>query len=192
MRKFTFVLLIAVTALAVMGCKSKPASYQDDPRSKVIGAEGIPRPEWMNKTPKSDEFYYVVGDGRLAQTDTAKRGTARSDALAKLSQWKSATVADAMKNYIEEGGTTGNTQALERFEQATITRSNANISGFNQEEYWVDADGVYHILFSYPKADLRSDFSQTAQSFQRNEAAAFAEFKADQAFKYLDSMMDKE
>jgi hypothetical protein len=192
MRKSAVVLLIAVTALAFMGCKSKPETYKDDPRSKIIGAEGIPRPEWMNKTPQSDEFYYVVGDGRPSQTDTARRGTARSDALAKLSQWKSATVADAMKNYVEEGGTTGNTQALERFEQATITRSNANISGFNQEEYWVDPDGVYHILFSYPKADLRSDFSKTAQEFQRNEAAAFAEFKADEAFKYLDSMLDRE
>jgi hypothetical protein len=191
MKKITILPLFAVILLAA-GCGSKPDTYEADPRSKIVGAEGIARPEWMNKTPKSDEFYYVVGDGRPAQTDTARRGTARSDALAKLSQWKSATVADAMKNYVEEGGTVGNTQALERFEQATITRSNANISGFNQEEYWVDPDGVYHILFSYPKADLRSDFSQTAQDFQRNEAAAFAEFKADQAFKYLDAMMDKE
>jgi hypothetical protein len=192
MKKFSIVLLMVLAALVVISCKSKPDSYKDDPRSKIVGAEGITRPEWMNRAPKSDELYYVVGNGRQAQTDTAKRGTARSDALAKLSQWKSAVVADSLKNYIEEGGTTGNTQSLERFEQATITRSNANISGFSEEEYWLDADGVYHILFSYPKADLRSDFSRTAQEFQRNEAAAFAEFKADQAFEALDAALSKE
>ncbi|MDR1929521.1 MAG: LPP20 family lipoprotein [Treponema sp.] len=191
MKKYALALLIAAAVLSA-GCKSKPESYKDDPRSKIVGAEGVSRPEWMSKTPKSDELYYVVGDGRPAQTDTAKRGTARSDALAKLSQWKSAVVTDSLKNYVEEGGSAGNTQALQRFEQATIARSKANISGFGQEDYWVDPDGVYHILFSYPKADLHSDFSKSAEDFRRNEAAAFAEFKAEQAFRYLEETMNKE
>ncbi|MDR2313730.1 MAG: LPP20 family lipoprotein [Spirochaetaceae bacterium] len=182
---------LALAVLAVFGCKSKPESYENDPRSKIIGAEGIPRPEWMNKTPKSDDIYYVVGDGRDATTDTVKRNLARADALAKLSQWKSAVVADTMKNYIEEGGTIGNTQTLMRFEQATVTRSTANVSGFDQEEYWVDQAGVYHILYSYPKDNLAGDFKTTVSEFQRNEAAAFAEFKADEAFRYLEAQLDK-
>ncbi|MDR2072256.1 MAG: LPP20 family lipoprotein [Spirochaetaceae bacterium] len=190
MKKLCMVWL-ALAALVVVGCKSKPESYEDDPRSKIIGAEGIPRPEWMNRTPKSDSIYYVVGDGRDASTDTVKRNLARADALAKLSQWKSAVVADTMKNYIEEGGTIGNTQTLMRFEQATVTRSTANVSGFDQEEYWVDQAGVYHILYSYPKNNLANDFKATVSEFQRNEAAAFAEFKADEAFRYLETQLDK-
>ncbi|MDR2210085.1 MAG: hypothetical protein LBO65_01260 [Spirochaetaceae bacterium] len=185
------ILVLALAALAVLGCKSKPDSYEDDPRSKIVGAEGIPRPEWMNRTPKSDDIYYVIGDGRDASTDTVKRNLARTDALAKLSQWKSAVVADTMKNYIEEGGTIGNTQTLMRFEQATVTRSTANVSGFDQEEYWVDQNGVYHILYSYPKNNLTNDFKATVSEFQRNEAAAFAEFKADEAFRYLETQLDK-
>ncbi|MDR1507010.1 MAG: LPP20 family lipoprotein [Treponema sp.] len=177
-----FTLIVAV--LAVTGCKS-------DPRSRIEGAEGVNRPEWMNKTPKSDEIYYVVGDGRPAEIDTVRRNTARIDALAKLSQWKSAVVADTMKSYVEEGGAIGNTQTLQHFEQATLARSDANISGFDQEDYWVDPDGVYHILYSYPKADLRTDFSVSVSEFQRNEAAAFAEFKAEQAYKYLEAQLEK-
>ncbi|MDR2181730.1 MAG: LPP20 family lipoprotein [Treponema sp.] len=183
--------LVMIAALFSAACKSKPATYEDDPRSKIVGAEGITRPEWMNKVPKSDDTYYVVGDGREAATDTVKRNLARSDALAKLSQWKSAVVADTMKNYIEEGGTIGNTQTLMRFEQATITRSTANVAGFDQEEYWIDQNGIYHILYSYPKAGLKSDFQATVSDFQRNEAAAFAEFKANQAFEYLEAQLDK-
>ena len=192
MKKSAFIIgLLILVSLTVLSCKTKAPTYADDPRSRIIGAEGIPRPEWMNKTPVSDELYYVVGDGRDAQTDTVKRNLARSDAMAKLAQWKDAVVADTMKNYIEEGGTIGNTQTLMRFEQATVTRAKANIAGFDQVEYWVDPNGIYHILYSYPKANLKTDFETTVTEFQRNEAAAFADFKAQEAFRYLDAQLDK-
>ena len=183
--------VLILTSFAVFSCKTKAPTYADDPRSKIIGAEGIARPEWMNKAPVSDDLYYVVGDGRDAQTDTVKRNLARADAMAKLAQWKDAVVADTMKNYIEEGGTIGNTQTLMRFEQATVTRAKANIAGFDQVEYWVDQSGVYHILYSYPKSNLKNDFATTVSEFQRNEAAAFADFKAQEAFKFLDAQLDK-
>jgi hypothetical protein len=190
MKKAIFVILTA--ALVFAGCKSSPKNqeYKDDPRSQIIGAEGIARPEWMNRVPQTEGLYYVIGDGRDAQTDTVKRNLARTDAMAKLAQWKSAVVADTMKNYIEEGGTIGNTQALMRFEQATITRANANVAGFDQVEYWVDAGGIYHILYSYPTANVAKDFSATVSEFQRNEAAAFAEFKANEAFRLLEAQLD--
>ena len=193
MKKFTFLALFFVVlgVLAVMGCKSKPPNYANDPRSKIIGEEGVLRPEWMNGTKKSEDLYYVVGDGRIGMTKTAQQGTARTDGLSKVSQWKNAVVADTMKNYVEEGGTVGNTQVLMRFEQATIARSNTNLSGFDLVEYWIDDKGVYHGLFSYPKNDLRKDFQTTVTEFQRNEAAAFADFKAQEAFKHLEAQLDK-
>ena len=187
-----FIVVLGIFAILVsMGCKSKPKTYADDPRSRIIGAEGVARPEWMNGPSQSDDLYYVVGDGRDAQTDTVKRNLARTDAMAKLSQWKSAVVTDTMKNYIAESGTIGNTQALMHFEQATITRSQANIAGFDQVDYWVDPSGVYHILYSYPKSGLRNDFQTTVTEFQRSEAAAFAEFKAQEAFRLLEAQMNK-
>jgi hypothetical protein len=184
--------LLLVVVFAFVGCKSKPdvPAYEDDPRSRIMGAEGIPRPEWMSRVPQSDDLYYVIGDGREAQTDTVKRNLARMDAMAKLAQWKSAVVADTMKNYIEEGGTIGNTQTLMRFEQATVSRAQANIAGFDQVEYWLDQNNVYHILYSYPKAGLQKDFADTVTQFQRNEAAAFADFKAQEAFNALEARMD--
>jgi hypothetical protein len=190
MKKFT-VLAVVFVVFALMGCKSKPeATYADDPRSKIIGAEGVFRPEWMNLNRKSEDLYYVVGDGRVGMSKAVQQGTARTDGLAKVAQWKEAVVLDTMKNYIEEGGTIGNTQTLQRFEQATITRSKANLSGFDQEDYWLDADGVYHGLYSYPKNDIRKDFQTTVGEFQRNEAAAFADFKAQEAFRQLEARLD--
>ncbi|MCL1815921.1 MAG: hypothetical protein FWG27_08915 [Treponema sp.] len=190
MKKLVILLPLVVLIFAV-GCKSKAVKYKDDPRSKIIGAEGVPRPEWMNGNLKSDEFYYVVGDGRMGMSKSAQQGTARTDALAKLAQWKSAVVADTMKNYIDESGVPGNTQTLIRFEQATIARSNTSLTGFDQVEYWIDQDGVYHGLYSYPKSDLKNAFQSTFSEFQRNEAAAFADYKSQEAFKYLEAQLDK-
>jgi hypothetical protein len=191
MMKKLIVIMLALAALVAMGCKSKPDEKQVDPRSSIIGAEGVPRPDWMNRTPKSDDIYYVVGDGRDGPNATVKQGTARADALAKLAQWKSAVVADTMKNYVDESGVPGNTQTLIRFEQATVTRSTANVAGFDEVEKWVDQNGIYHILYEYPKSGLVNDFKSTVSEFQRNEAAAFAEFKSNEAFKYLEAQLDK-
>jgi len=195
MKKSVILLSLAalIIALPVMGCKSKPKvpTYADDPRSKIVGQEGVLRPEWMNGAPKSDSLYYVIGTSMPLQTRSAKENSARNDAAAKLAQWKSAVVMDTMKSYQEEGGTIGNTQALMRFEQATITRSQANVAGFNLETYWLDQDGIYHGLFSYPKDNFKKDFSDSVAQFQRNEAAAFADFKAQEAFRQMEAQMAK-
>jgi hypothetical protein len=190
MKKLTIVLLITA-ALVSMGCKSKPATYADDPRSKIIGAEGVARPQWMNGAPKSEDIYYAIGDGRAGMSKAAQQATARSDAQAKVVQWKSAVVADTVKNYMEESGVPGNTQVLINFQQATITRSTSNIAGFDEVEHWIDQDGVYHGLYSYPKKNLENDFKASVSDFQRNQAAAFAEFKAQEAYKYLEAQLDK-
>ncbi|MDR1143957.1 MAG: hypothetical protein LBK77_07050 [Spirochaetaceae bacterium] len=186
--KKCLVILLALAALA-MGCKSAPEP-EADPRSKIIGAEGVSRPDWMNKTPKSDDTYYVIGDGRPGMSKTAQQGTARIDAQAKVAQWKAAVVADTVKNYMEESGTPGSTQILMNFQQATITRSTANVAGFDEVEHWIDQEGVYHGLFMYPKTSLKNDFENSVSEFQRNQAAAFAEFKAQEAYKYLETQLD--
>jgi hypothetical protein len=189
-------LAAAIIVAMAAGCTSIPSGggLTEQPRKTIIGAEGIPRPDWMSRAPnaEAEPLYYVIGDGRAAQTETAKRQLARTDGLSKLAQWKNVVVADTMKNYISEGGTIGNTQTLTHFEQATVARASANLTGFDQVDYWVDPDGVYHILYSYPKNEVKKDFTETVQEFKRNEAAAFAEFKADQAFKLLEAQLDNQ
>jgi hypothetical protein len=187
MKKSLIVLMIAFAATIVIGCKSEP---KPDPRSKIVGYEGVERPDWVNRPPKSDTHKYVVGQGREQQTETARRGTARASGLAQIAEWKSTVVKASIKDYLDESGTTGNTQSLEYFQQTVISRAEANLRGFEEEDYWIDQDRVYRILYSYPKADLAADFQAEAGNFQRNEAAAFAEFKAQEAFKYLESQMN--
>ncbi|MCL1927331.1 MAG: LPP20 family lipoprotein [Treponema sp.] len=194
MKKSTIITLglLILTAFIFLGCTSKPEPVaEEDPRSRIMGAEGVPRPSWMNRPPVSNDLHYVIGDGRVGMTKAAQQSTARTDGLSKLAQWKEAVVMDTMKNYIEESGVPGNTQTLINFQQTTITKSKANIVGFNLEEYWIDQDGIYHGLFSYPKANLKNDFEVSIGDFQRTQAAAFADFKAQEAFKLLEAQMNE-
>lgn len=181
-------LIVLAFALAA-GCASSPSSGGG---KAVIGANGDPQPEWDRKLKKDADVHYFKGIGRTAETETAKRGAATADALAQLSRWKEAKIGSTLKDYVQEAGTVGNTQALQDFEQAVVAKAVANISGFKEEESWVDQNGIYHILYSYPNADVINDFKSTANTFVRNQAAAFAEFKADEAFRLLEAEMAKD
>jgi hypothetical protein len=189
MKKNFWVMASLILLVLAAGCASSPASSGGN---SVVGVYGTPQPEWDRRLPKDADVHYFKGIGRAAQTETAKRGTATADALAQLSRWKEAKVGSALKDYVQEAGTVGNTQALQDFEQAVVARAVANTSGLKEEESWVDQNGIYHILYSYPNADLSNDFKSTANSFVRNQAAAFAEFKADEAFRMLEAEMAKD
>ena len=79
---------------------------------------------------------------------------------------------------------------MEFLEVSSIAKAKANTSGMHQSQIWVNEKGYYVILVKYPKADLKSDFKQSLNEFVRNESAAYAEFKADEAFRYLEKEMD--
>ncbi|MDR1149901.1 MAG: LPP20 family lipoprotein [Spirochaetaceae bacterium] len=194
--KKSYLVTVALTLLVIAfaaGCASSPDSGASVGGGRVIiGAYGDPRPDWDRTLPKDADVHYFKGIGRGAQTETAKRGTATADALAQLSRWKEAKIGSALKDYVQESGTHGNTQALQDFEQTVVAKAVANTSGFMEVDSWVDQNGNYHILYSYPNADVMNDFKSTANTFVRNQAAAFAEFKADEAFRMLEAEMAKD
>ena len=55
---------------------------------------------------------------------------------------------------------------------------------------WINAEGNFVILVEYPKADIKNDFMTEVNNFVRNESAAFAEFKAEEAYKALEESLD--
>jgi hypothetical protein len=193
--------VIFASVLLITACGSGPA-IQAGPASQpaaqqpavqvIVGAEGVPQPSWARtrKVPEDPDVQYFIGDGRDGKTITARKNSAREDAARQLGTWKDAVIKGAIKDYVNESGETGNTQSLEKLEVASITRANANTSGFKEQESWIAADGHYVGLYSYPKANLSKDFQATVNAFVRNESAAFADFKADEAFRYLEQEMN--
>ena len=186
-----FALGCAIAMISVAGCTSAPTTSTPtvEAPKRVIGAEGVPMPEWVRNIPVAEDVMYFVGEGRDGKTPSAKKNSAVQDAARQVAEWKSSVIASSIKDYVEESGETGNTQSLENLKIASITKAKANTSGIRHSLSWINPEGYYIVLVEYPKADLRKDFKSSLNEFVRNESAAFADFKADEAFRALDNRL---
>lgn len=183
-----FALGCAIAMISVAGCASTPANSAPtvEAPKRVIGAEGVPMPEWVRNIPVAEDVMYFVGEGREGKNKTVRKNNAVQDAARQIGEWKQSVIASSIKDYVEESGETGNTQALENFELASIAKAKADTSGIRQSLSWVTPEGWYVVLVEYPKEDLKKDFKSSLNEFVRNESAAFAEFKADEAYRVLE------
>lgn len=186
--------LFAAAFSLVAGCASTPSNSEPTVKAptRIIGAEGVPMPEWVRNIPKAEDVMYFVGEGRSGNTVTAKKNSALQDAARQIGDWKASTIKSAIKDYVQEAGETGNTQSLELLEVTSIARAKADTDGILQSLSWVNPDGYYVLLVEYPKGDLKNSFKSSLNEFVRNESAAYAEFKADEAFRFLEAEMDKQ
>ena len=187
----SFALGCAIAMISVAGCTSAPTTSTPtvEAPKRVIGAEGVPMPEWVRNIPVAEDVMYFVGEGRDGKTPSAKKNSAVQDAARQVAEWKSSVIASSIKDYVEESGETGNTQSLENLKIASITKAKANTSGIRHSLSWINPEGYYIVLVEYPKADLRKDFKSSLNEFVRNESAAFADFKAEEAFRALDNRL---
>ena len=186
-------LLAAALSLAV-GCASTPSNSEPTVQAptRIVGAEGVPMPEWVRNIPKAEDIMYFVGEGRSETSITLKKNSALQDAARQIGDWKASTIKSAIKDYVRESGETGNTQSLEDLELASIANAQADTNGIRQNLSWVNPDGNYVLLVEYPKADLKNSFKRSLNEFVRNESAAYAEFKAEEAYRSLEAVMDKQ
>jgi len=195
--KRTICLLLAalLAGLFVVSCAATSGGSTGSRQQQIVGAEGEVRPGWVRSRPQGSPFadtadaIYFIGRGTSNQL--TGRSHAEGDALGQLSRWKDGVVASTLKRYVEEYGEMGNTQTLIGLENAIVSRAKSNTAGYKEVEYWIDQNGNYIGLWIYPKNDLRGDFRNATNTFVRNQAAAFAEFKADQSFRLLESELDK-
>lgn len=194
MKKVTnvcFALGCAIAMISVAGCASAPTTSVPtvEAPKRIIGAEGVPMPEWVRNVPVAEDVMYFVGEGREGKNRTVRRQAAAQDAKIQIGEWKESVIKSSIKEYVEESGETGHTQALENLTIASIARAQANTSGIRRTLSWVSPspEEYYIILYEYPKEDLKKDFKSSLNEFVRNESAAFAEFKAEEAYRALEN-----
>jgi hypothetical protein len=176
---------IALVSTVVMSCASSKPAEKKEPVSKIIGKEGIPQPDWVNKMPKSADTFYAVGFGSM----TTKQNSivrAESDAKDQIARWVGTSVKNALTNYTNESGEGKNKQVLDYMESISKQVADQTLVGVERDETWVDPDGAVYVLCSFPKANVNKGFEEVTGTFVRNEAAAFADFKAKEALSFLD------
>ncbi len=187
------VCVATLAAVAFISCASSPktkdGATSSEPASPtatvIVGKEGVPQPGWVNKTPKDAENFYAVGYAKKSSKQISITA-AEQDARDQISRWVGTSVKNALTNYTNESGEGANVQTLSYFESISKQVSDQTIVGAERNEVWVDAEGGVYVLESFPKANLSKSFEEVSTAFARNEAAAFAEFKAKDALNFLD------
>ena len=145
-------------------------------------------PEWYLNPPVAEDVIYGLGQAKLS-SDSLSRDTAISRARKDVALQVSTRVQTMMTDYAQEAGAEGNSQTINFVESITKQVADVELQGAVTEKVYAAVDGNWYAMVSYPKNALTEEISDI---FSRNEDAAFAEFKADQALKMLESSLAEE
>ena len=97
-----------------------------------------------------------------------------------MAEWVSTVVDEVITTYTNDAGEGVNRQAVDAFETVSRQRAQAVLSGVQQEDMWVDADGGVYVLMSLPIENIENDLLSvvnetfTSDAFARNDAAEAA------------------
>jgi len=177
-KKIIGVILVICLAAAFAGCKSN--QRVSDPSF----------PPWINQQPPRDMLYGVgVADNtQVNMRMTVSDSRARQDLARQLSVLAQGMIVD----YAREAGGINNTAALQFADTITRQLTNGNISGAARDIVWTHSDNrTMWTRLKISKDDaaksLAAEFSKAIDS----EAARYAEFKAIDALRLMDSQLEK-
>lgn len=144
-------------------------------------------PEWYLNPPVAEDAIYGVGSAKMSYLDMS-RTVALSRARDDVARQVTVAVQNAIKDYAQEAGADGKTQTIQFTE--TVSKQSANISlkGCRTEEVIQGKDDTIFALVVYPIDQLKEE---SHSQFQRNEAAAWAEFNAREAERWLDDELEE-
>ena len=145
-------------------------------------------PEWYLNPPVSEDVIYGLGQAKMS-SDSLSRDTAIARARKDVAFQVSTRVQSMMTDYAQEAGADGNSQAITFVESITKQVADVELNGAVTEKVYAAVDGNWYAMVSYPKNAMTEE---VADIFARNEDAAFAEFKADQALEMLEASLEDE
>lgn len=172
MKTMKTVILLAVVVLFAFGCVSTPKKSD--------------YPDFFINPPVAEDGIYGVGAAKLSNASMAQQA-ATARARTSIAFALEVSVKAAMTDYYQEAGVDENTQAIAFLEQISRQVTEITLSGTIVEKMDIGKDGTWYALVFYPVAAAMDDVRAT---FQRNEDAAFANFKADQALAALNSELE--
>ena len=169
MKKLLYLLIALAIVFGIVSCASGAGVNLNDV------------PDFYLNPPVAEDAIYGVGSAKMSSLDIS-RTTAISRARDDIARQVEVTVKNAITDYAQEAGEGDNTQAIRFVETISRQIAQVTLSGVKTQEVSVAKDGTVYALCMYPIASL---MNAASAEFQRNEAAAFAEFKADQALQAL-------
>ena len=176
------ILLTLVAALAMTGCASKDAEETEGPPQRRD------LPDFFLNPPTPADQYVGLGMAKL-QDDNLSRTTALARARADIASQVSVRVESMLTDYAQDSGADGNSQTLTFVERVSKEVTQLELNGAITQQQYPAEDGTWYAMVYFPKAAL---LEEVGQVFARNEDAAFAEFKAQQALERLDANLEND
>jgi hypothetical protein len=177
--------LVLVLALFAVGCASTPPA-QAAPQAVSDSS----MPPWINEQPPEDVLWGIgvsSASNQQLRLDSATAG-ARADIARQLQ-----TLAQGMvTTYQREAGGLNDTAALGFEESINRQVAQANLQGVSREKTWTTPDNkTLWMRVKMSKADAVKSIAGEVNKVVENEASRYAEFKAEEALKILDTQIDK-
>jgi len=177
MKKTCLILLVLAFGFTLAACASKPAA----------AAATVPpnTPEWINDFPPEDAIW---GIGIAKQSsESMSMTTAEARARVAVARQLSTKVQAMFTDYNLDAGNVKNQANTSLQEDVSRQITNIDISGAKPIKRWKANDGTWWYLVELKKSDAKNQVS----SILRNEEAAYAQFKAQQALQMLDAQLSK-
>jgi len=182
MKKITIALLIVMVSLFAISCASAP-------EAKVVEPQKSNLPDFVLNPPMATDAIYGVGYAKQSSMALSIK-VAETNARADIASQIETTIQEAITAYAQEAGEGENTQLISFVETITRQITDTTLSGATPQSRAPMEDGGVWVLMVYGKEALLDSFEEVAGEFERNDAAAFAEFKASQALEKLDYQLE--
>jgi len=174
------IVMIALAAIALSSCASKAADEQAGPPQRKDF------PDFFLNPPTPEDQFVGLGMAKLSD-DNLSRTTALARARADIAAQVAVSVQTMLTDYAQESGADGETQTLTFVERVSKEVADIELQGAVTKEQYPANDGTWYIMVYFPKAAMIDDVGEV---FARNEDAAFAEFKAQQALERLNAEVE--
>lgn len=176
--KASFVIALVVLMFTVLSCAGKKGVMEE----KYTG-EG--HPSWFLNPPSAEDAIYGVGSAKMSSLNMS-RTMAVSRARDDVARQMKVLVKGAILDYAQEAGVEEEPQVINFAETISVQITETTLRGCKTERVEEAKDGTLYALVLCP---LDLFVEEAASEFRRSEDAAFAEFKAREAEKWLEKQM---
>ncbi len=183
MKKSILLITVVIAAALLFSCAGGKESAEQDKGGEKTDTSNLP--DFVLNPPVATDAIYGVGYAKQSTLPLSIK-VAEANARADIANQIDAQIKSAVTSYAQEAGVGDDTQVIEFAETITRQVTDTTLSGSITQQRAPMEDGGVWILMVYNKESMLGSFEDAAKSFERNESAAFAEFKAADALKQLE------
>ncbi len=182
MKKILLVGIAIVIAIGLIACGPEKTESGGDMQKEDTSN----LPDWVVNMEISEDVIYGIGYAKMSNLNTS-RTTALARGRTDVSFQIKATIQAMMTDYQQEAGVDDNSQTINFVESVSKQLTDNVLSGLTPDKMAVMDDNGVWVRVVYKKNEFLDD---AKEAFERNEDAAFAEFKAAQAVEKLNHELE--